>query len=82
MLVEFGEPVVLEGLAGLPRNEAVSRAQELLREALSDHVQAVSERTGIPLPADGPGPEGGEPDAGGPPPGEPDESGPEAPVRP
>jgi len=49
---------------------------------LSDHVQAVSERTGIPLPADGPGPEGGEPDAGGPPPGEPDESDPEAPVRP
>ena len=59
MLVEFGEPVVLEGLAGLPRNEAVSRAQGLLREALSDHVQAVSERTGIPLPADGPGLEGG-----------------------
>lgn len=82
MLVEFGEPVVLEGLAGLPRKEAVSRAQELLREALSDHVQAVSERTGIPLPADGPGPEGGEPDAGGPPPGERGESDPETPVRP
>lgn len=54
LLVEYGEPVTLEQLAGLSGREAVSQAAELLRESLAAHVLAVSERTGIPLPEDGP----------------------------
>jgi len=52
--VEFGEPVTLEGLEGLPRREAVAAAQERLRAALADHVRTVAERTGLGLPTDGP----------------------------
>jgi 1-acyl-sn-glycerol-3-phosphate acyltransferase len=51
--VEYGEPVVLEGLERLPRRDAVRRASEELRIALAEPVRAVSERTGIPLPTDG-----------------------------
>jgi 1-acyl-sn-glycerol-3-phosphate acyltransferase len=54
LLVEYGEPVTMEELAGLSGREAVGRAAELLRDALATHVRAVSERTGIPLPQDGP----------------------------
>jgi 1-acyl-sn-glycerol-3-phosphate acyltransferase len=52
MHVEFGEPVDFGDATGLSRREAISRAQEALRQALSDHVQAVSQRTGIELPTD------------------------------
>lgn len=50
--VEFGEPVDFGDLTGLPRREAIRRAQETLRQVLSDHVQAVSQRTGVELPTD------------------------------
>lgn len=63
LLVEFGEPIALDGLEGLSGRDAVARAQEQIRVALSAHVREVSERTGIPLPTDGPGPLGTEPEA-------------------
>ncbi len=63
LYVEFGEPVRLEGLADLPRREAVARASDLLREALAAHVLACAERSGIPLPADRPDEVGTEPAA-------------------
>lgn len=55
-LVEFTQPVDLPDLTDLPKRDAVGRAAEILRTALSEHVQAVSERTGIDLPTDGPAP--------------------------
>lgn len=58
LLVEFGEPVVVDGLDGLTGRDAVGHAQTALRAALSAHVREVSERTGIPLPTDGPDPLG------------------------
>lgn len=58
LLVEFGEPVVVDGLDGLTGRDAVGHAQTVLRAALSAHVREVSERTGIPLPTDGPDPLG------------------------
>lgn len=54
LLVEFGEPVVLEGLDEMPQREAVGHAQEQIRNALAEHVQAVATRTGFDLPTDGP----------------------------
>lgn len=59
--VEYGSPVTLDGLEGMPRRDAVGRANEVLRDALATHVRAVSERTGIPLPQDGPDEVGAEP---------------------
>lgn len=52
--VEFGPPVTVEGIEGLPKREAVALAQEQLRVALAEHVHAVAERTGLSLPTDGP----------------------------
>jgi 1-acyl-sn-glycerol-3-phosphate acyltransferase len=54
LLVEFGEPVTLSGLDGVPQREAVGQAQEILRAALAEHVVAVAARTGFDLPTDGP----------------------------
>lgn len=54
LLVEYGEPATLDQFEGLSGREAVGRAAEVLRDALATHVRAVSERTGIPLPEDGP----------------------------
>lgn len=56
VVVGFGDPITLEGLAGLSRRAVVSAAHERLRAALSEHVLAVSADTGIPLPGDGPDP--------------------------
>lgn len=52
--VEFGPPVTVTGVEGLPRREAVGVAQEQLRVALAAHVRAVADRTGLGLPTDGP----------------------------
>lgn len=54
LLVEFGEPVVLEGLDQMPQRDAVGHAQEVLRGALAEHVVQVAARTGFDLPVDGP----------------------------
>ncbi len=54
LLVEFGEPLQLQGLAGLPQREAVGLAQEHLRVALAEHVVGAAARTGFDLPVDGP----------------------------
>lgn len=53
LLVEYGAPVTVD-LAGLSGREAVGKAAEVIRDALATHVREVSERTGIPLPDDGP----------------------------
>ncbi len=54
LYVEYGAPISLDGLADLPRREAVGRANEIIREALAAHVTAAAERSGIPLPTDRP----------------------------
>lgn len=54
LLVEFGEPVVLEGIEQMPQRDAVGHAQEVLRVALAEHVVQVAARTGFDLPVDGP----------------------------
>lgn len=54
LLVEFGEPLTLNGLDGVPHRDAVGRAQEMLRAALAEHVVAVAARSGLDLPTDGP----------------------------
>ena len=53
--VEFGEPVLPTGLEGMPKRDAVALAQEQLRDALTAHVAGVAARTGLPVPAHGPG---------------------------
>ena len=52
--VEYGEPVVVTGVEGLPKREAVAAAQEQLQRALTEHVRAAEERTGLWLPTDHP----------------------------
>ena len=52
--VEYGEPVVVTGLEGLPKREAVAAAQVQLQRALTEHVRAAEERTGLWLPTDHP----------------------------
>lgn len=54
LLVEYGEPVVLEGLDRMPQRDAVGMAQEAIRVALAEHVVEVAARTGFDLPVDGP----------------------------
>lgn len=54
LVVEFGEPVVLTRAPGVSGREAVARGNETLRAALADHVRAVSARSGLALPVDGP----------------------------
>jgi 1-acyl-sn-glycerol-3-phosphate acyltransferase len=49
LAVVFGEPFRLEAPAGMPRREANRVLTEQLRQRLAAHVQASSERTGIPL---------------------------------
>lgn len=51
-LIEFGEPFVVPRPPGVSGRAAVAHANEVLRHALAEHVQAVSARTGIPLPED------------------------------
>lgn len=58
LVVEYGEPIPLPGLADLPRREAVARAQDLIRTGLAEHVRASAERWGIQMPTDGPDPLG------------------------
>ncbi|GEN79009.1 lysophospholipid acyltransferase family protein [Actinotalea fermentans] len=62
--VEFGAPVVVTGIEGMPKREAVAAAQAQLQRALADHVHAVEERTGLWLPTDHPA-ERGTPSAAG-----------------
>ena len=50
--VEYGEPVVLVDIDGLPKREAVAAAQVQLQRALTEHVRAAEERTGLWLPTD------------------------------
>lgn len=52
LVVEFGDPIVIEPPGALSGRAAVGHAHEVLRTALSEHVVRVSERTGIPLPDD------------------------------
>lgn len=52
LVVEFGAPVALDLPPGLSGRAAVSRANEVLRQALAEHVRQLSARTGIPLPDD------------------------------
>lgn len=54
LYVEFGEPVHVTGIEGLPRREAVAVAQAQIQRALADHVRGAQERTGIWLPDDDP----------------------------
>ena len=54
LVVEFGEPVVLTRPVGTSGRDAVAKGSETLRAALADHVRAVSARTGLALPVDGP----------------------------
>lgn len=50
LVVEFGPPVTLTRGPGVSGRQAVADANEVLRTTLADHVQAVSARTGVPLP--------------------------------
>lgn len=52
LVVEFGHPIVLDPPGASSGRAAVARAHDVLRTALSVHVRAVSERTGVPLPDD------------------------------
>lgn len=52
LVVGFGAPVRLDAAPGSGRREAVTRANEVLRVALSEHVQRVSRLTGVELPDD------------------------------
>lgn len=52
LVVGFGAPVHLDPGAGSSRREAVTRANDLLRVALSEHVRDVADRTGVALPDD------------------------------
>lgn len=54
LYVEYGEPVVVTGIEGLPKREAVAAAQAQLQSALAEHVRAAEERTGLWLPTDHP----------------------------
>lgn len=53
--VVFGEPVRLEAQPGVPRRQALADATETLRAAMTAHVLAAVELTGMPLPDEVPG---------------------------
>ncbi|MFQ6172390.1 lysophospholipid acyltransferase family protein [Oryzobacter sp. R7] len=54
LVVDLGEPVVLDLPAGLPGRVRLELATEQIREALVAHVHAAAELHGIPLPTDVP----------------------------
>lgn len=54
MIVDFGEPVVLDLPPGLPGRARLDLATEQIRGALVAHVHAAAQRHGIPLPTDVP----------------------------
>lgn len=64
--VEYGEPVVVTGIEGLPKREAVAVAQAQLQRALAEHVRAAEERTGLWLPTDHPRGDRADPGPAGP----------------
>lgn len=53
-VIEFGDPVDPTPPEGLRGRAAVTYAREVLQTALAEHVDAVSRRTGVALPDDGP----------------------------
>lgn len=54
LVVEFGEPVVVERAPGVSGRAALVTANEAVRVALSDLVTRASARSGLVLPTDGP----------------------------
>lgn len=54
LVVDLGEPVVLDLPEGLPGRVRLELATEQIRAALATHVHAAAERHGIPLPTDVP----------------------------
>lgn len=50
--VVFGEALPLTARAGVPRRDALKQATEDLREAMTAHVHAAVDLTGMPLPDD------------------------------
>jgi len=50
--VVFGEPLELRASAGVPRRDALRRATEDLQGAMTAHVHAAVDLTGMPLPDD------------------------------
>jgi 1-acyl-sn-glycerol-3-phosphate acyltransferase len=54
LVVDFGEPVVLDLPDGLPGRARLDLATEQIRVALVRHVHAAAVRHGIPLPTDVP----------------------------
>lgn len=54
LYIEMGEPLTIEREPGTTGREAQQAAAERIREAMSSLVTAAVERSGLPLPADGP----------------------------
>lgn len=54
LVVDFGEPVVLDLPDGLPGRVRLDLATEQIRTALVGHVHEAADRHGIPLPTDVP----------------------------
>lgn len=54
LVVEFGEPLTVRRPDGASGRVALTHVTDRIRDALSDLVQVVSGRTGVPLPADAP----------------------------
>nr|WP_210728151.1 lysophospholipid acyltransferase family protein [Cellulomonas septica] len=54
LVVEFGDPVVVERAPGVSGRAALVDANEAVRVALSDLVTRASARSGLVLPTDGP----------------------------
>lgn len=54
LVVEFGEPVVVERAPGVSGRAALVAANEAVRVTLSDLVTRASARSGLVLPTDGP----------------------------
>lgn len=54
LVVEFGEPVVVERAVGASGRQALEAANDVVREALATLVADASRRTGLALPTDDP----------------------------
>jgi 1-acyl-sn-glycerol-3-phosphate acyltransferase len=54
-VVEFGQPIILERTDGSTGKAATEAANDAIRVALAELVTSASARTGLSLPADGPG---------------------------
>lgn len=52
LVLDLGEPLTIEPIAGVPNRVRLDRATEEIRTRLADQVAASSERHGIPLPTD------------------------------